>query len=89
MIDYVVLIIIIDMFALLVLLIGIIWSAAVSKKLEIVGIILCSMSSNTALNSVGLLDVLYEYDCGGLCFNEPCQYGISTASLRELVRNAD
>ena len=41
----------------------------------------------TAFRSVGLLDVLHEYDCGGLgC--KLCQSGPSTVSLRKHMRNA-
>ena len=43
----------------------------------------------TALCSVGLLDVLYKYDCGGFTNGRmSCQAGVSTASLRNSVRNA-
>jgi len=45
-------------------------------------------STLTALCSVGLLDVLCQYDCGGLS-RKPCQAGVSTASLRKPMRNAD
>ena len=44
-------------------------------------------STLTAFRSVGLLDVLHEYDCGGLG-RKPCQSGASTVSLRKLMRNA-
>ena len=37
--------------------------------------------------SVGLLDVLHEYDCGGLG-RKPCQDGPFGASLRQAMRNA-
>ena len=40
-----------------------------------------------ALRSVGLLDVLHEYDCGGLG-RKPCQDGPCGASLRQAMRNA-
>ncbi len=36
--------------------------------------------------SVGLLDVLHEYDCGGLG-RKPCHDGAFTASLRKLMNN--
>ena len=39
-----------------------------------------------ALRSVGLLDVLHEYDCGGLG-RKPCQDGLCGASLRQAMRN--
>ena len=39
-----------------------------------------------ALCSVGLLDVLHEYDCGGLG-RKPCQDGLCDASLRQVMRN--
>ena len=35
---------------------------------------------------VGLLDVLHEYDCGGLG-RKPCQDGPCGASLRQAMRN--
>ncbi len=38
----------------------------------------------TAFRSVGLLDVLHEYNCGGLG-RKPCQSGASTVSLRKLM----
>ena len=38
-----------------------------------------------ALRSVGLLDVLHEYDCGGLG-RKPCQDGPCGASLRQASR---
>ena len=41
----------------------------------------------TVFRSVGLLDVLHEYDCGGLG-RKPCQTGASTVSLHKPVRNA-
>ncbi len=41
-------------------------------------------SALAALRSVGLLDVLHEYDCGGLG-RKPCQDGSVTASLRKLM----
>jgi hypothetical protein len=37
--------------------------------------------------SVGLLDVLHEYACGGLG-RRPCQSGAYTVSSHEPVRNA-
>ena len=39
-----------------------------------------------AFRSVGLLDVLHEYDCGGLG-RKPCQAGFCGASLRQAMRN--
>ena len=46
-------------------------------------------STLTALCSFGLLDVLYENDCGGfISCREPCQAGVFTTSLRKPVRNA-
>ena len=39
-----------------------------------------------ALRSLGLLDVLHEYDCGGLG-RKPCQDGPCGASLRQAMRN--
>ncbi len=44
-------------------------------------------SALAALRSVGLLDVLHEYDCGGLG-RKPCQDGPFGASLRQAMRNA-
>ncbi len=41
----------------------------------------------TAFCFVGLLDVLHEYDCGGLG-RKSCQNGASTVSLRKPMRNA-
>ena len=43
-------------------------------------------SALAALRSVGLLDVLHEYDSGGLG-RKPCQDGACTASLRPAMRN--
>ena len=43
-------------------------------------------SALAALRSVGLLDVLHEYDCGGLG-RKPCQDGPCGASLRQAMRN--
>ena len=39
----------------------------------------------TAFRSLGLLDVLHEYDCGDLG-RKPCQTGTSTVSLRKLMK---
>ena len=39
-----------------------------------------------AFRSVGFLDVLHEYDCGGLG-RKPCQAGFCGASLRQAMRN--
>ena len=44
-------------------------------------------SALAVLRSVGLLDVLHEYDCGGLG-RKPCQDGPFGASLRQAMRNA-
>ena len=44
-------------------------------------------SALAAFRSVGLLDVLHEYDCGGLG-RKPCQDGACDASLRQAMRNA-
>ena len=41
-------------------------------------------SALAAFCSVGLLDVLHKYDCGGLG-RRPCQDGSVTASLRKLM----
>jgi len=42
-------------------------------------------SDLAVLNSVGLLDVLYKYDCQGFINGrKPCYAGAFTASLREL-----
>ena len=43
-------------------------------------------SALAVLRSVGLLDVLHEYDCGGLG-RKPCQDGPCGASLRQAMRN--
>ena len=43
-------------------------------------------SALAALRSVGLLDVLHEYDCGGLG-RKPCRDGPCGASLRQAMRN--
>ncbi|MFH1964865.1 MAG: hypothetical protein ABIJ42_04920, partial [Acidobacteriota bacterium] len=53
----------------------------------------CVMLLRPAVRSLlakdGLLDVLYKYDCGVFISGRmPCQAGVSTASLRNLVRNA-
>ena len=44
-------------------------------------------SALTVLRSVGLLDVLSKYDCGGLG-RKPCQEGAFVLSLRPGMRNA-
>ena len=44
-------------------------------------------SALAVFRSVGLLDVLHEYDCGGLG-RKPCQDGPCGASLRQAMRNA-
>ena len=44
-------------------------------------------SALAVFRSVGLLDVLHEYDCGGLG-RKPCQPGACDASLRPAMRNA-
>ncbi len=44
-------------------------------------------SALAVFRSVGLLDVLYKYDCGGLG-RKPCQDGTCDASLRQAMRNA-
>ncbi len=44
-------------------------------------------SALAVFRSVGLLDVLYKYDCGGLG-RKPCQDGPCDASLRQAMRNA-
>ena len=44
-------------------------------------------SALAVFRSVGLLDVLHEYDCGGLG-RKPCQAGACDASLRPAMRNA-
>ena len=41
-------------------------------------------SALAAFRSVGLLDVLYLYDCGGLG-RKPCQDGACDASLRQAL----
>ena len=41
----------------------------------------------TAFYSVGLLDVLLKYACGGLP-SKPCRNGASTVSLHKPMRNA-
>jgi hypothetical protein len=45
------------------------------------------LAGSTALCSVGLLNVLYKYACGGLG-RKPCQNGAFTVSPRKLLRNA-
>ena len=44
-------------------------------------------SALAVFRSVGLLDELYKYDCGGLG-RKPCQDGPCDASLRQAMRNA-
>ena len=44
-------------------------------------------SALAVFRSVGLLDVLHEYDCGGLG-RKSCQDGPCGASLRQAMRNA-
>ena len=43
-------------------------------------------SALAVFRSVGLLDVLHEYDCVGLG-RKPCQDGACDASLRRAMRN--
>ena len=43
-------------------------------------------SALAVFRSVGLLDVLSKYDCGGLG-RKPCQDGACNASLRRAMRN--
>jgi hypothetical protein len=42
-------------------------------------------SALTAFRSVGLLDILHEYECGGLG-RKPCQSGAFTVSLSQPKR---
>ena len=42
---------------------------------------------SSGLTAFRSLDVLHEYDCGGLG-RKPCQSGASTVSLRKLMRKA-
>jgi len=64
--------------------IGLILSRRISHELTTAA---AYTSVLTALCSVGLLDVLYKYVCGGLG-RMSCQADVSTASLRNPVRNA-
>jgi hypothetical protein len=59
--------------------------AAISHKL---GTATANAAALTGFRSVDLLDILHEYDCGGLG-HKPCQSGAFTVLLRQPLKRGN